>query len=56
MKAMNDKELTVHDSTCLAVRSMLSTLRLLRSEDEDLRVAQARLENWLAENDGRWAS
>jgi hypothetical protein len=36
------------------VRSSLSALRLTHLEDEDIRVAKARLENWLAENEGRW--
>lgn len=38
----------------LVVRSIVSSLRLLRVEDEDRKVALARLEDWLDANDGRW--
>jgi hypothetical protein len=34
----------------------VSNLRLTRCTDEDVTVAKARLENWLAENDGRWVA
>jgi len=54
MKPMTAKEQEEHRQDCLAIRSALSALRLTRIEDEDIRIAAARLENWLTENDGRW--
>jgi hypothetical protein len=54
VRAMAEAELEAHGETCLAVRSALSALRLSRCQDEDVRVAMARLEEWLTENDGRW--
>jgi hypothetical protein len=51
---MTINEQREHAETCLAIRSALSTLRLSRVTDEDVTVAKARLENWLAENDGKW--
>ena len=47
-------EQVAHAELCTLIRGTLSTLRLSRCEDEDVRVAKARLENWLTENDGRW--
>jgi hypothetical protein len=43
-------------STRQVILSALSALRLTRCEDEDVTVAKARLENWLAENEGRWVA
>ena len=40
-------------------RRLTTALKLLASmkfQDEDVRVARARLENWLAENRGRWTT
>jgi hypothetical protein len=54
MKPMTADEQAEHAQVCLAIRSALSTLRLTRCKDEDVRVAAARLEEWLANNDGRW--
>lgn len=54
MKPMTGDEQEEHIQTCLVVRSCLSSLRLTRIMDEDVRVAMARLENWLAEHEGRW--
>jgi hypothetical protein len=53
-RVMSAREQDEHHENTLAVRSALSALRLTRIEDEDVAVAKARLENWLAENDGRW--
>lgn len=54
MRAMTRKEQNEHEERCLLVHGIVSALRLSHIEDEDVQVAQARLENWLAENDGRW--
>ena len=54
MRAMTLAEQAEHRETCNAIRAALSTLRLSRVTDEDVAVAKARLENWLAENDGKW--
>lgn len=53
---MTAAEQDEHAATCLAVRSALSALRLTRSQDDDLRSAMVRLEEWLEENDGRWVT
>lgn len=53
-RAMTATEQDEHRQVTTAVRSCVSVLRLTRLKDEDVRVALARLENWLAENDGRW--
>jgi len=53
-KAMTADEQAEHVQLCTLVRGFLSSLRLTRCEDEDICVAEARLENWLTENDGRW--
>jgi len=53
-RAMTADEQARHRETCLTIRSALSALRLCRVTDEDVVVAMARLENWLAENDTRW--
>jgi hypothetical protein len=54
MRPMTEAELDAAHEVALAVRSALSALRLSRCQDEDVRVAMARLEEWLTENDGRW--
>ena len=54
MRAMSATEQDEHWNACNAVRGALSNLRLSRIQDEDVRVAMARLENWLVENDKRW--
>ena len=54
MKPMTDAERKEHRDQCSVVRSALSALRLSRITDEDVAVAKARLEEWLAANDGRW--
>jgi hypothetical protein len=54
MKPMTEAEQSEHEQVCLAIRGALSALRLTRVQDEDVRVAMARLEEWLCENDGRW--
>lgn len=54
MKPMTSTEQVEHVQTCLAIRSVVSMLRLTRNRDEDVAVALAHLENWLTENDGRW--
>jgi len=51
---MTTDEQARHREACLTIRSALSALRLCRVTDEDVAVAMARLENWLAENDTRW--
>jgi hypothetical protein len=56
MRTMSSTELTEHREATQVVRSCLSALRLSRLTDEDIAVAKARLENWLAENDGRWVA
>jgi hypothetical protein len=45
------------DACVKTVRSALSALRLTRlaESEEDVAVAVARIENWLAENDRRWS-
>ncbi len=53
-RTMTITEHDEHKATVLAIRSALSILRLCRTQDENLRVAAARLEEWLTENDGRW--
>jgi hypothetical protein len=53
---MTPDEQRLHANECNTIRSIVSALRLLHSEDEDQRVALARLENWLDENDGRWVT
>jgi hypothetical protein len=52
--AMTEAEQAEHVQVCLAIRGALSALRLTRCKDEDVRVAAARLEEWLGNNDGRW--
>ena len=54
MRVMTEAEQHDLEAVCNTVRAMVSALRLIRSEDEDLQVAAARLANWLTENDGRW--
>lgn len=54
-RVMTEKEQREHQEVCNTVRSALSALRLTRCEDEDILVAAARLEEWLSQNDGRWA-
>ncbi len=54
MKQMTPTKQDQHEQATLTVRSIVSTLRLLRLDDEDAHVALARLENWLSEKDGRW--
>ena len=54
MQPMTAKEQEFHQETVKTIRSVLSALRLTAVTDEDIRVAQARLENWLTENDERW--
>jgi hypothetical protein len=54
MKPMTIAEQELHGQTCLAIRGALSALRLTRVQDEDVRVAMTRLEEWLIANDGRW--
>ena len=54
MQPMTATEQAEHEQVCLAIRGALSALRLCRVQDEDVRVAATRLENWLCENDGRW--
>lgn len=51
---MTEAELEAHGVTCLAVRGALEALRLSRCHDEDVRVAMARLEEWLSGSEGRW--
>jgi len=53
-RPMTTDEQARHREACLTIRSALSALRLCRVTDEDVAVAMARLENWLAENDTRW--
>lgn len=55
MSAMTADEQREHEETCKVIRSCVSALRLTRNRDDDVAVALARLENWLDENDGRWA-
>ena len=38
------------------IRSCVSSLHLTRCLDDDVQVALARLENWIAENEGRWVA
>lgn len=52
---MTRREQDLHHERCMAVRHALSVLRLSGVTHEDVAVAKARLENWLTENDGRWA-
>lgn len=54
MEPMTPTQQAEHEQVCLAIRSALSALRLTRVQDEDVRVAMARLEDWLIANDGRW--
>ena len=54
MKPLTATEQEEHEQVCLAIRGALSALRLTRIQDEDVRVAIMRLEEWLCENDGRW--
>jgi hypothetical protein len=54
MKPMTPAEQIEHTHVCSAIRSALSYLRLTRCQDEDVRVAASRLEEWLENNDGRW--
>ncbi len=54
MQAMTEQEQQEHMERSAVVRSAISALRLIALEDEDIQVACARLENWLAENEGRW--
>ena len=54
MRPMTAAEQADLEVTCNAIRSCLSALRLTRCQDEDVEVAKARLEDWLADNDGRW--
>ena len=54
MKQMTETEQEAHKQACLTIRGALSALRLTRVQDEDVRVAMARLEEWLSANDGRW--
>jgi hypothetical protein len=49
---MTEDEQAEHVQVCLAIRSALSTLRLTRCQDEDVRGAMMRLEEWLEENEG----
>jgi hypothetical protein len=51
---MTGDEQEEHIQVTNVIRSCLSSLRLTRCTDEDVAVAKARLENWLAENEGRW--
>jgi hypothetical protein len=53
---MTPLQQTEHEQTCLVIRGALSALRLTRVQDEDVRVAMARLEEWLTANDGRWVA
>jgi hypothetical protein len=52
MRHMTADEQAEHVQVCLAIRSALSALRLTRCQDEDVRVAAARLESWLGEHEG----
>jgi hypothetical protein len=53
-RPLTTAELDEHEHTCLVIRRALSLLRLTRVQDEDIRAAMARLDNWLTEHDGRW--
>jgi len=53
-RVMTCEEQKLHASNIGNVRLALSALRLTQLRDEDVRVAKARLSNWLAENDERW--
>lgn len=55
-RPMSATEQEVFSRAAADVRGALRLLRQARVEDEDVRVAEARLENWLAENEGRWTS
>ena len=54
MQPMTPEEQEAHEADVLHVKAALAALRLTLLEDEDVQVAEARLENWLTENDGRW--
>lgn len=54
MKPLSEDEQAAHRDVVQVVLSALSGLRLTGVRDEDIEVAKARLENWLAENAGRW--
>lgn len=54
MKALTEREQTAHRNRVAAVESALAKLKRHGGNDEDVRVAIARLENWLVENKGRW--
>lgn len=61
MKPLTKQEQDALRNVTNTVRSCVSALRLVRgvddlSQNEDLAVAVARLENWLTENDGRWVA
>jgi hypothetical protein len=53
-RAMTAEEQERHRLLCNGVRSCITILQFFDSDAQDLRVALARLQNWLAENDGRW--
>jgi hypothetical protein len=55
---MTHDEQVRHDSVTDTIRSALKALKYCAEHDasEDLNVAIARLENWLAENDRRWVA
>lgn len=57
-RAMTAQEQLEHSRNVAVIRSTVSALRLSRlaAESEDIRVALARLENWLVENDNRWTT
>lgn len=59
MKAMTEDQQAQHErayGVVMAVTLLLDNLPEHITEDEDVRVARARLESWLDANLGRWVA
>lgn len=58
MRPMSPEVQAIHRQRTEDVRAALKSLKWAdtQGESEDLQVAIARVENWLAENAGRWVA